>query len=76
VYFFFSGLANGSVTSFNMALWVAILVTFAGLLWGSHMLRSSGKERLATALLSILAVPSTVAALFFLALLIMKPRWN
>ena len=76
VYFFVIGLADGSVSSFNMALWLGILSTLGGVLWGSHALRRAGRTRIATALLTILAVPGVLAGLFFLALVIFKPRWN
>ena len=76
VCFFFIGLADGSVSSFNMRLWLCILATIAALLWGSQALRTAGRETLAATLLGILAVPSVMFGLFFLAILILNPRWN
>ncbi len=75
-YFFVVGLADGSVSAFNMALWAIILVTLAGLLWGGYTLHSYGRESLAAILLGILAVPSILFGLFFLAVLILNPKWN
>lgn len=76
IYFFFVGLADGSVSSFNMGVWLCILSTIAALLWGSQALRSAGRETIAATLLGILAVPSVLFGLFFLAVLILNPRWN
>jgi hypothetical protein len=76
VYFFVVGLVDGSVTSFNMWLWLIFLAAMTALLWGSHMLRSAERESLATTLLGILAIPSVLCGLFFLAMIILNPRWN
>jgi len=40
VYFFFVGLADGSVSSFNMGLWLVILSALGGIVGGSLALRS------------------------------------
>jgi hypothetical protein len=74
--FFFIGLADGSVSSFNMGLWLFVLATIAALLWGSHALRIASRETLAATLLGILAVPGVLFGLFILAVLILNPRWN
>jgi hypothetical protein len=76
VCFFIIGLADGSVSSFNMGLWSVILGALAALLWGSQMLRGAGKEVLATTLLTVLAVPSLQVGLLFLLILILQPKWN
>ena len=75
-YFFVIGLADGTVSSFNMTLWLVMLCTLGGILWGSHALRAADRTSLATSLLMILAVPGVLAGLFFLALIILQPRWN
>ncbi|HEY2986421.1 MAG TPA: osmoprotectant transporter permease [Candidatus Binatia bacterium] len=76
VYFFIVGLGDGSVSSFNMRLWLGTLGTLAGVLAGSRMLQRSGRTRLAISLLMILAVPGLAVGLFFLAMIIINPRWN
>jgi hypothetical protein len=76
LYFFFLGLTDGSVSMFNIGLWLAILAALAGVLGGSLWLRSAGRQRLATVVLLILAVPGILFALFFVVLLITNPRWN
>jgi hypothetical protein len=76
VFFFFWGLADGTVSSFNIVLWLAILAGLAGVLFGSRTLRSKGHERQATGLLLILAIPGILGLVFFLALIVLHPRWN
>ena len=76
VSFFFIGLADGSVSSFNIPLWLVILFTLGGILWGSHALQAAGRTSLATRLLMILAIPGVLVGLLFLAALIHQPRWN
>ena len=74
--FFFWGLADGTVSSFNIVLWLGILAGLAGILGGSHRLQSKGHTRPAVGLLLILAIPGVLGVLFFLAVLILHPRWN
>jgi len=74
--FFFWGLADGTVSSFNIVLWLGILAGLAGILGGSHRLQSKGYTRPAMGLLLILAIPGFLGVLFFLAVLILHPRWN
>ncbi len=74
--FFVIGLGDGSVSSFNMGLWLALLGGMAAILAGSVGLNSGGQRGLAVALLAILAVPALLAVLFLLLVLILQPRWN
>src|SRR5262245_5178513 len=76
LFFFFWGLVDGRVSSFNIVLWLAILAGLAGILGGSLQLRSRGHTRPAMGLLMILAIPGILGVLFFLAVLILHPRWN
>ncbi len=76
LYFFFVGLADGSVSSFNAGLWFIILLVLGSVMLGSLWLRSSGRNRIAFVVLLILAVPGLMFGLFFLILLIANPRWN
>lgn len=76
LYFFFVGLADGSVSSFNMGLWLTLLAVVAIVLWGSLWLKSHGRIGFAKGVLSILAVPGFLYLLFLLVVLIGKPRWN
>jgi hypothetical protein len=74
--FFFVGLGDGSISSFNIELWIILLVGLAAVLLGGFALQSSGYPRLATILLLIPGVPGLVYALFLVAVLAFTPRWN
>lgn len=76
VYFFFVGLADGSVSSFNGALWFGLLAAVAAVIGGGWALQAKGHRGLAAALLLILAAPAVVYALFIALILITNPRWN
>jgi hypothetical protein len=76
VYFFFLGLMDGSVSSFNMGLWVAILAVLAAILGGGYALHAAGRTRLANAVLLLLALPAVLYALFILLVVFTNPRWN
>jgi hypothetical protein len=76
LYFFFIGLADGSVSSFNIGLWFVILLALAGVLGGGFALHRSGRQPIALALVSLLAVPAILAGLFLLLIVILNPRFN
>jgi hypothetical protein len=76
VYFFFIGLADGSVSSFNMGLWLAIFAGTAAILGGGWAMNAKGQRGAAIAVLSILAVPSVLFGLFMLLLVITQPNWH
>jgi len=75
VYFFVVGLADGTVSSFNIVEWLGILGALAGILGGSLWLKS---KSMATAiiLLLVLAIPAILALLLLIVVLISNPRWN
>ena len=75
-YFFLVGLKDGSVSSFNISLWLAVLLVVAGVLVGGLLFRSRGHSTAALLVLAILAVPGALGALFFLWTMISNPRWN
>ena len=74
--FFAIGLADGSVSSFNIVLWMAILAVVAGVLAGGVALHGRGHGKAALAVLAVLAIPGLVYGLFLLSILILQPRWN
>lgn len=76
LYFFFIGLADGSVSSFNMTLWMTTLAGLAAILFGGYSLNKNGNTRTAKLVLSVLAVPASCFAVFFLIIIIAQPRWN
>ena len=76
VFFFFWGLADGSVSSFNIGLWTILLGALAALIAGTLWLKSTGKLRIAVVLAWILAAPGVLVGLFFVVLIVGNPRWN
>jgi len=76
VAFFLIGLADGSVSSFNIALWALVLGVVGAVVAGGFALHASERTRLANTVVALLAVPSTLVGLFFLVLLLVPARWN
>ncbi|HEY1268935.1 MAG TPA: osmoprotectant transporter permease [Candidatus Binatia bacterium] len=76
VVFFIIGIGDGTVSSFNIALWLLILAILAAVLIGSLWLQRAGRPRFANSLALALAVPSALTGLFFLMLIILHPKWN
>jgi hypothetical protein len=76
VYFFLIGIADGSVSSFNIGIWLAILAGTAAILGGGMVLKRSGRRAAANVILSVLALPSFLSGLFLLAVIVLQPRWN
>lgn len=76
LYFFFIGLADGSVSSFNMGLWLVLLVVLAAVLLGSLTLKAAGNLNVAKILSGILAVPALLVLLFFIIVIASGERWN
>jgi hypothetical protein len=76
LYFFFIGLGDGSVSSFNIGLWLALLGGIAAVLGGGWALNAKGQRRAALGVLAILALPGLLFGLFILMVLVLQPRWN
>ena len=76
VFFFLWGLSDGTVSSFNITLWLLALAAVGGVVFGSLALRRAGYAAPAFLVLMTLAVPGLLFVLFFGAVLILQPRWN
>jgi hypothetical protein len=76
LFFFFWGLADGTVSSFNAGIWAMLLGSLAAVVGGSLWLNLSGRRALGIALALVLAVPGLLMGLFFVVLIIANPRWN
>ncbi|HEX4882905.1 MAG TPA: osmoprotectant transporter permease [Casimicrobiaceae bacterium] len=74
--FFVIGIADGSVSSFNIVLWLVILGVLAAVLGGGFALHRQGRNKAALAVLAIVAIPGLLYGLFVLSILILQPRWN
>jgi hypothetical protein len=76
VFFFLWGLADGTVSSFNIMLWLGMLAFVGVVVAGSLALQNAGRTTAAFSLLFVLAIPGFGFALFLAAVLILQPRWN
>lgn len=76
LYFFFVGLADGSVSSSNMGMWMGTLLVLAAIMGGSLWLKEHSHLVIAKVILLVLAVPGFLYLLFILFAIIAKPRWN
>lgn len=76
VAFFLIGLADGSISSFNLGLWFGLLALIAALVLGARALHRHGRTWLANGLLAVLAAPCAVYVVFIVAILMLQPRWN
>lgn len=76
LYFFLIGIADGSVSAFNIALWLGLLASTGLIVGGGVVLKKKGWPRAATALLAVMAVPGIAAGLFVLVLIVSQPKWN
>ena len=76
VIFFLIGLADGSVSSFNIGIWMVMLAVLAVILGGSLWLKEAAHPVLAMLLLLVLAIPGVLSGLFLFLLLVTNARWN
>jgi hypothetical protein len=77
VYFFMVGLADQSVSSFNIKLWLITLIAFPLILTGSYWLKNHQYIKWGFGLLLIPALPALLYAVFLLILILGGPvRWN
>jgi len=75
LYFYLVGMADGSVSSRNMGLWVIILFALAAVMFGSIWLRSYYLWA-AYWLLSIVALPAIGYLLLILLPVFGRGKWN
>ena len=74
--FFVIGIEDGTVSSFNIMLWLALLAGLAAIVFGSNALQTNGQRGLAFILAAVLGVPAFLGCLFFAFLLASGVRWN
>lgn len=72
--FFFIGIGDGTISSFNITLWLALLGAAGAILSGSLMLKARDHKRIALALLLIPAIPGLTYLAFVLMMVIMQPN--
>jgi hypothetical protein len=76
VAFFFIGVADGSVSSFNIVLWTALLAGVAVVVFGSRGLNLKGRKWPAIGLAAVLALPALGFGLMILVFAVSGVRWN
>jgi hypothetical protein len=76
IFFFFWGLSDGTVSSFNITLWLTILFSLAAIVGGGYALRSAGRTVLANLVLLVLAIPGALYGFFLLLVIFSGARWN
>lgn len=75
LFFFLWGLTDGTAL-YAPGAWFLLLGGIAAVIAGGIVLRRAGRTGLASAVLSILAVPALGYVLFFGLLILTNPRWN
>jgi hypothetical protein len=76
VAFFFIGIADGTVSTFNIVLWVGVLAGLTVVVFGSRALASKGHVPAACVLSGALALPGLLYALFLIVAVTNGVRWN
>ena len=74
--FFAIGIEDGTVSSVNLMLWLALLAGLTVIVFGSHALQAHGQRGLAFIVAAVLGVPVLLGCLFFALLLVSGVRWN
>ena len=74
--FFVMGIGDGSVSSFNIVMWLLLLGVLASIVFGSRALNETGHRVLATALAAVPAIPAIVGSVGLIATTLMGGRWN
>ncbi|MFA5955795.1 hypothetical protein [Hyphomicrobium sp.] len=76
LYFFVVGIGDGTVSSFNILLWLAVLGGLSAIILAGRYFRTRRRLLAANVVLAIVGVPAILAGLFVISLLISQPRWN
>jgi hypothetical protein len=74
--FFLIGIADGSVSSFNIVLWLGTLALLTALVLAGHALAHRGGPVLATVLAAVPAIPALLYALLIAVAVMTGARWN
>ena len=74
--FFIIGLGDGSVTSFNILIWAALLGTLFTMPWAAWAVRMRGRTRLGTMLLLPVALLAVLGGVVILVLIVNPPNWR
>jgi multisubunit Na+/H+ antiporter MnhF subunit len=75
-YFFVAGLADGSVSAFNIQLWIGILSVVSVIILAGAMLHRADQTAWANIVLAILALPATLYGVFIILFVLSGASWN
>lgn len=75
IYFFAEGRRYGEPGA-TLAIWLPILALPVAMLISAWAMRAKGRNKLAMALILLLAIPPALFALFFGVLLAANPSWH
>ena len=76
IYFFFEGMADGSIDAENMWMWLIILAVVGLILGGTYWLKQKNQLVAAKILLLVASIPSVIAILFLSIAIFGDVRWN
>ena len=74
--FFFIGLADGSVSSFNIGIWLVIMIALIIIIGGSLLANKHNYPVLGMVLLLLLAVPGLLFGLILFLMTAANTSWN
>ena len=74
--FFIIGLADGTVTTFNILIWAAMLGTLFSLPFLAWLMRLRGHARVGTVLMLPVAGVAVIGGLVLLVMMISPPNWR
>jgi ABC-type microcin C transport system permease subunit YejB len=74
--FFAIGIADGTVSSFNIALWLAILAGISAVVFGARSLARRENVVAACVVAAALALPAFLFALLMTVAIVSGVRWN
>ncbi|MDX3810279.1 hypothetical protein ACXIUS_24135 [Bosea thiooxidans] len=75
-YFFVAGLADASISSSNIGLWLGVFLVWFAILCGSVALHRARRAALAHLVLAQGAIGAVLAALFLMMVMGSGGRWN
>ena len=67
---------TGSMSSFNIEIWIAILFGLTVIMAGGYWLKQAGHMILGIVLLSVLVIPSILFVVFILLFIVTDTQWR
>ena len=74
--FFIIGLGDGTVTSFNILIWAAMLGVLFSMPWAAWAVRLRGRARLGTLLLLPVALLAVLGGVMILVMIVSPLNWR